>query len=186
MAPINFSVLSSDGRQSNRWGVKVNKKGDAYVYCRDTPNAEKVSLHASGRQHISISAERAVQVGSGTRFGNVWREPEFDSEAIPTFSLVFPPWGVGVRPEARSVTKDELMIVGHKEMTVVVAFFVVDSGRRMQGHIPHFVLGSIPLRPGKTLHVIAWKEQDEWTDGAGAKCLSANISDRGPATAERR
>ena len=160
MAPINFSVLRSDGSLSNRWGVQVNRKGDAYVYCRDTPNAEKVSLHASGRQHISMPVETAAQVGSGTRFGNIWKEPEFDAQAIPTFSLVFPPWGAGIPLDFRAVTKDELVIVGHKEMTVVVAFFVVDSSRRMRGHIPHFVLGRIPLRPGKTLHIIAWKEPE--------------------------
>ena len=160
MAPINFSVLGSDGSLANRWGVKVNKKGDAYVYCRDTPNAEKVSLHASGRQHISMPVETAGQLGAGTRFGNIWKEPEFDSEAMPTFSLVFPPWGAGIPLDFGTVTKDELVIVGHKEMTVVVAFFIVDSGRKMRGHVPHFVLGRIPLRPGKTLHVIAWKEPE--------------------------
>ena len=159
-SPINFAVLKSDELLSNRWGVQVNKKGDAYVYCRDTPAAEKVSLHASGRQHISIPAETAAQVGSGTRFGNIWKEPEFDSEAIPTFSLVFPPWSAGVRPDFRTVTKDELVIVGHNDMTVVVAFFIVDSGKTMRIHIPHFVLGEIPMRPGKTLHVIAWKEPE--------------------------
>ena len=159
-APVNFSVLKSDGLLSNRWGVQVNNKGDAYLYCRDTPNAEKVSLHASGRQHISMPVATAPQVDSGTRFGNIWEEPEFDSEAIPTFSLLFPPWSAGIRPDFRMVTKDELVIVGHRQMTVVVAFFIVDSGRRMRGHIPHFVLGKIPLRPGKTLHVIAWKEPE--------------------------
>ena len=156
--PINFSVLRSDGMLSNRWGAKVNKKGDVYVYCRDTPNAEKVSLHVSGRQHISMPIGTATEVGSGTRFGNVWQEPEFDSEAIATFSLLFPPWGVGIHPDFSMLDKDELVVVGHSELTVVVAFFVVESGRTMRGRIPHFVLGEVRAMPGKTLHVIAWKE----------------------------
>ena len=46
--PVNFSVARSDGKLSNRWGVYIGGKGDAYVYCRDNPNAEKVSLHVSG------------------------------------------------------------------------------------------------------------------------------------------
>ena len=120
--PINFSVLRSDGMLSNRWGAKTNKKGDVYVYCRDTPNAEKVSLHVSGRQHISMPIGTSTEVGSGTRFGNVWQEPDFDSEAIATFSLLFPPWGAGVHPDFSTLDKDELVVVGHREMAVVVAF----------------------------------------------------------------
>lgn len=156
--PINFSVLRSDGLSSNRWGVSTSKGGDAYVYCRDVPDAEKVSLHASGRQHISIKSKTAERTGADNRFGPVWKEPEFEREAISTFSLIFPPWGVGMRYEPKELTKDELLIVGHREKLVVVHFFIVDSTKKMQGQLPHFVLGQVLLRPGKTLYVIAWKE----------------------------
>ena len=158
--PLNFSVMRSDGKFSNRWGVNVGAKGDAYVYCRDNPDAEKVSIHASGRGHISIRSDVAKSVGVDNRFGNVWSEPEFDSEAIATFSLLFPPWGVGVgRPDVpKRGRKDELLIVGHPEKVVVVAFFIVDAGRNMRGHVPHILLGRLPVTGGKTLHVIAWKE----------------------------
>ena len=157
--PINLSVLKSDGLLSHRWGVKTNHKGDAYVYCRDVPRAEKVSLHASGRQHISFTSQTSAHLGADCRFGNVWKEPDFESDAIATFSLVFPPWSAGLRPEERrTLTKDELVIVGHREKLVVVSFFIVDSAKKMQGRLPHFVLGQLPLRRGKTLHIIAWKE----------------------------
>ena len=157
-APINFSVLRSDGLSSNRWGVSTHKNGDAYVYCRDVPDAEKVSLHASGQQHISITSKTAERTGADNRFGPVWKEPEFEREAIPTFSLIFPPWGVGMRYEPKDLTKDELLIVGHREKLVVVHFFIVDSTKKMNGRLPHFVLGRVPLRPGKMLYIIAWKE----------------------------
>ena len=156
--PINFSVLRGDGLLSNRWGVHTNNKGDAYVYCRDLPDAEKASLHASGRQHICITSEMAARIGADSRFGNVWTEPEFEGEAIATFSLLFPPWGVGRRFEPTKITKDELLVVGHKEKLVVVCFFLVDSTKKMRGRLPNFVLGQLRLRPGKTLHIIAWKE----------------------------
>lgn len=158
--PINFEVVRSDGKVSNRWGADVNTKGDAYVYCRDNPEAEKVSLHASGRQHISIRSEVAERVGAETRFGNVWSEPEFGSSALATFSLIFPPWGVGLDLEnvPRGIKKDELLIIGHKEMLVVVGFFVVDTERNLRGQMPHIALGRLALREGKTLHVMAWKE----------------------------
>ena len=156
--PINFSVFRSDGLLSNRWGVRTNKNGDAYVYRRDAPHAEKVSLHASGRQHIAITSQTAARVGADSRFGPIWTEPEFERKAIATFSLLFPPWGVGMPPEPTMQTKDELWIVGHKEKIVVVSFFVVDSVKEMRGQLPHFVLGRLRLLPGRTLHVIAWKE----------------------------
>ena len=142
--------------------MKTNPKGDVYVYCRDNPEAEKVSLHSSGRQHISISRKIAERIGAESRFQNVWTRPEFESEAIATFTLVFPPWGVGrkaseVRDPFRS---DELLIVGHRKKLLLVNFFIVDSARNMRGHVPHLVLGQIPLMEGKTLHIIAWKEPE--------------------------
>ena len=156
--PINFSVLKSDGLLSNRWGVKTSKKGDTYVYCRDVPDAEKISLHASGRQHISMTDEMAERVGADSRFGNVWEEPEFTSEAVATFSLVFPPWGIGIDPHLEEITKDELLIVGHKERLVVVGFLILDATKTLRVRMPHFSLGRLPLGPDKTLHIMAWKE----------------------------
>lgn len=41
---------------------------------------------------------------------------------------------------------------------MVVYFFIVDSAKKVQGRLPHIVLGELQLRPGKTLHIIAWKE----------------------------
>ena len=159
-APINFSVLRSDGLSSYRWGVNTSKNGDAYVYCRDVRSAEKITFHASGKQHISITPDTAVRTGKDNRFMNEWTEPEFEQEAIATFSLIFPPWGVGRRYEPEKLTKDELLIIGHKEKLVVVYFFIVDSAKKMQGRLPHIVLGELQLRPGNTLHIIAWKEPE--------------------------
>ena len=136
--PINFSVARTDGKLSNRWGVYVGAKGDAYVYCRDNPNAEKVSLHASGRRHISIRSDVAKSVGAESRFANVWSEPEFDAKPAAAFSLLFPPWGVGLGPDdfSKRITKDELLIVGHREKVVVVGFFIVDATKNLQGQRP--------------------------------------------------
>ena len=165
--PINFSVVMSDGKLSNRWGANINGKGDAYVYSRDNPNAEKVSLHASGQQHISIRSDIAESVGVKSRFGNIWSQPISDTEAIATFTLMFPPWGVGLEPKdtLKRIKKSELLIIGHIEKMVVVAFIIVDASRTMRVQIPHIVLGSLPLGRDKILHVITWKEsQGDWKD----------------------
>ena len=159
-APINFSVLSDAGL-SIRWGVSIGRKGDAYIYNRDVTDAEKVSLHASGNQHIAITDETAVRVGASSRFGPRWTEPAFDRGAVPTFSILFPPWGVSDRrPENLARGKGELLIVGHREKVVVVGFLILDSEKDLQVDVPHFVLGKLALRPGKSLHVVAWKEAE--------------------------
>ena len=158
-APINFSVLRSDGLSSYRWGVKTSRNGDAYVYCRDVGTAEKITFHASRKQHVSITPKTAAHAGMD-RFMNQWTEPKFGQKAIAMFSLIFPPWGAGRHYEPEKLTKDELLIIGHKEKLVVVYFFIVDSAKKMQGHLPHIVLGELPIRPGKTLHIIAGKEPE--------------------------
>ncbi|WP_420462940.1 hypothetical protein [Candidatus Palauibacter sp.] len=157
--PINFRVLRSDGLLSHRWGVDNNKKGDAYLYCRDVPNAEKVSFHASGKQHISLRPEVAKQFGKDSRFIKEWQEPELEREAIASYSLLFSPWAGGVHMDLGAIRKkDELLIVGHDEKTVVVAFLIVDAAKKLQGKVPHLVLGQLPLGSEKSLHVVAWKE----------------------------
>ena len=158
--PINFSVLI-DGGLSVRWGVRVGPKGDAYIYNRDVRNAEKISFHESGCQHIAITGDTAVRVGADNRFGPRWNEPVFDQGAVPTFSILFPPWGVtDRRPENLARKKGELLIVGHVKKVVTVGFFIIDSGRTLRVAAPHFMLGKLALRPGKILHVIAWKEPE--------------------------
>ena len=158
--PINFSVLS-DGGLSDRWGVSVGPKGDAYLYNRDVRNAEKVSLHESGCQHIAITDHTAVQLGADNRFEPKCTEPAFDRSAVPTFSILFPPWGVrDRRPENLARKKDELLIVGHVKKVVAVGFFIINSGRTLPVDATHFTLGKLPLRPRKVLHVVAWKEPE--------------------------
>ena len=151
----------SDSGLSVRWGVRVESKGDAYVYNRDVKHAEKVSLHASGRQHIAITDETAIRVGAPSRFGPKWIEPEFDGAALPAFSILFPPWGVrDSRPENLAKRKDEILIVGHVQKIVVVGFFVLKSERILQVNTPHFVLARLPMGPRKVLHVVVWKEPE--------------------------
>ena len=53
-SPIHFAVQMKNGLTSNAWGVRVENTGDAYIYCRDSMKGQKVSLHASGKQHISF------------------------------------------------------------------------------------------------------------------------------------
>ena len=160
--PINFSVMSPTGFSIRR-GVTVESKGDAYIYNRDITDAEKVSLHSSGDQQIAIKYETAIRLGTNDRFGPKWIEPEFGPDAVPTFNILFPPWGVMNRhPKDFAKKKDELVIVGHVDKIVVVGFIIMDSHRELRAKpgTSFIVLGRLSLRPGKVLHIVAWKEPD--------------------------
>ena len=97
-------------------GTRQPQRGRVHLL-PSIPNADKVSLHASGQQHISISSDVAMSVGAESRFRNRSNEPVFDSEAAATFALLLPPWGVGLDPAdfPKEIKQDELLIVGHSQ-----------------------------------------------------------------------
>ena len=166
--PARFAVLKKDGSVSNTWGVNIENSGDAYIYCRDNMKGQKISLHRSGKQHISFD-ESVTKLPhfSGSRFMNQWQEPEFEDNAVPTFCLLFPNWGIELT--RKQVTdaeskwkKNELFIIGHEKEMTVVSFYVVDEGRKMvyRGDRSVISLCRVPLKPGKILHVFAERQRE--------------------------
>ena len=161
---IRFAVQWKNGLTSNAWAVRVEKKGDAYIYCRDAMPGQKVSLHASGKQHISFSKDSAAKVSStGDRFMNQWWEPQYTQNAIATFRLLFPPWGLRLNADQRRKTqtvwdKNDIWIQADDERLTVVYFVIVEDIkplRKAEGSPPSWPIGVLTLRPGKTLYVIA-------------------------------
>lgn len=153
-SPIRFAVQRNHGLTSNTWGVKVEKNGEAYVYCRDAMVAQHVSFHQSGRQHISFDMG-APGMGSiaGNRFMNQWRVPSHREIAIPTLKLLFPPWGRCVNADYRARfrqkwNRNHIMIKGDEEMVTVVSFFIIDEEltfRNENRWSPSYPIGVLPL-----------------------------------------
>lgn len=168
--PIRFAVLRKGGITSNSWGVRVERTGDAYIYSRDGMNDQKVSLHASGKQHISLNTSgRTVKSLASGRFMNQWREPQHTTKAVPTLRLLFPYWGLGsTEPQrgsaSRAWEKNNVLIPGHDEMVTVVSFVIVDDGQRLRkedGSPPSVPFGVLRLGPRrKSLYVIASYEPE--------------------------
>ena len=168
-APIRFAVTRKDGRTSNSWGVCVEPKGDAYIYCRDGMTDQHASLHASGKQHIRIN-DSALRKSSlpGDSYMNEWWEPQHSTQAVPTLRLLFPTWGLSLdaRHWARvqaSWDKNDVLIPAHAEMVTVVSFVIVDNGTRLRkedGSPPSAPLGLLGLGLGKSLFVIAGYEPE--------------------------
>ena len=162
--PIRFSVLGYRGKQSISWGVNVNTKGEAYLYPRDSHlSNEKVSFHVSGCRHISITSEFDEGTRLKKKYPQKWEDPEFDREAIATFTLFFPTWGTCPEDQDtwKKVKKDKLLIVGHKKKAIVVSFFIVNAGATMRGYRSHIRVGKLPLGKSKDLHIVVWKEAQD-------------------------
>ena len=167
-SPINFAVQFKTGLTSNAWGVQVEKT-DAYIYSRDHMKGQKASLHASGKQHIAFD-ESVVskEWDTGTRFMNRWHEPQYDQKAIATLRLLFPVWGLSLNVEERDKckstwNKNHILIKCDDELMTVVSFVILDDDRTLRkekGSPPSYPLAVLPLRPGKTLFVIAGKEPE--------------------------
>ena len=178
--PIRFAILYRNGRTSNAWGVKVQNTGDGYIYCRDNMNGQKVSLHASGKQHISIDPKSPSAVNlTEKQFMNQWHEPD---EGIATFRLVFPPWGIQLNEDQREQSKStwaktDIFIEGHHEYLTVVSFYIVRSNSTLQkrGEFPGFQLGELVLKVGKKLAITA-----EWEPERGLKTNIENALRRSP------
>ena len=148
----------------NRWGVDVGAKGDAYVYCRDSPRrreGQPPRLRARATSPSAVTSRRAS--AWTTDSGTCGTEPDFDTNAIATFSLLFPPWGVGTGPGGCSEARQEGRAAdcgAPGEGRGGCLLHRPDAGRNMRGHVRHIVLGQLPVTDEKTLHVIAWNEPE--------------------------
>ena len=170
--PIRFAVQHRNGLTSNAWGVQVEKTGDAYIYCRDNLTGQKISLHRSGKQHISFSEGLRSKLDMPSRFMNQWHEPQYGKEAIATLKLLFPSaWSIGLSEEQRAQSqsiwdKNDIFILGHDELMTVVSFVIVDDGvtiRKKVGAYPISLIADLPLRRGKRLMMIAgWEPEGDW------------------------
>ena len=162
---IRFAIQYRDGQTSNAWGVHVEKAGDAYVYCRDHMKGQKVSLHASGKQHITVPTKPASVDGMSNRFLNQWYEPAFGKQAVATFQILFPSWGNKLNHEQRESQrarwkKNDILIEADDESLIVVSFIIMNEDhvlRKAEGPWPSTVVGILPLREGKKLWVLASK-----------------------------
>ena len=173
-SPLRFAVMMNDGSSSNSWRVWVEKEGDAYICCRDNMGEIKVSLHKSGQQHIAITSRSRPEVVSDNRYWNRWREPSHKGPVIPSFKLVFPPWGVRLDEEDRNKTEklkrkwddNQVLIEGDERHMVTVDFILRDRGFLLNGNgYPIETLAVLPApvvgRPNRCLYAVTTKGSDE-------------------------
>ena len=167
--PIKFAVTMSGGSTSNAWRVWTETR-DAYICCRDNMGEIKISLHGSGKQHIAFRSETGIEMTPGSRFWNQWHEPPQQDPAIPSFKLVFPPWGVRLTEDERRKTRrirekwedNQILLEGDDQLLTVVSFVVLDESKSLNfvGEYPKVLMGILPFVDGKNLLVVGGKEPE--------------------------
>ena len=154
-SPINFAVIRHNGLSSDPWLVRVDKKGDIYILCRDNMDHMKVSLHKSGVHQIAFVVESGLEMTEGNRFWQRWSEPHYaeGSKGVPTLRLLFPSWSLEVTPETRQKKssiwdKTQVWIEAAEEpLATEVSFFVTDdtvANFQVEGVKPCVPVGMLP------------------------------------------
>ena len=172
--PLRFAMVANDGSTSNSWRTWVEKEGDAYICCRDSMSDIKISLHKSGRQHITCTDQSRTKIGLGQRYWNTWREPPHQGPVFPSFKLIFPSWGVRLDKGDRTKSKrlehkwddNQVLIEQDDQLLVTVDFIVRDEDFLLDGSsypIGELAVLPAPLsgRPNRRLFIVVGKHPDE-------------------------
>ena len=197
--PIRFAVMMKDGSTSNGWRAWVGKEGDAYICCRDNINDLKVSLHKSGRQHIAHTRQSGKETASEERYWNTWREPPVKGKVIPSFKLMFPPWGVRLSERDRNKTSttrrkwgdNQVLIEQDERLMVAVDFILRDEDFLLDGSgHPIVILAVLPApvngRQNRQIFAIVRKESPEHFRGIVQRALNKIPSGLGDKIADLR
>ena len=166
-SPVRFSIMRSNGLSSNAWRVWVEKDGNAYIRSRDHLQDLKISLHKFGKQHVAFTPESKHEMTEGNRFWDQWWEPDHyrGPQVVPTFKLYFPSWALtltqAIRDSNPRVWDNNQIAIEAAEtpMATVISFVITDDDVKMRfntiGDSRNFPLAILPVRPGKTLWVVA-------------------------------
>ena len=169
---FTFAVIRQDLLSSNSWKVVVDKKGNAYICCRDTMKEIKTSLHKSGKQHVAFTSETKLLTTYGSRFLHKMEEPQtyVGPELTPSFNLIFPSWGLSLSPKIRQAdpttwnNQVSFIAAAQEPLATTLSFVIVDSALDLKSATyddPSIVtVTSLDLRLGKKLLVVRRYEDD--------------------------
>ncbi len=189
-SPVTFAVRIKDGSVSSLWKVIAKPSGDVYIVPRDIMEGAKISLHASGQQHIVFR-----QPGGGKM---VWSEPPLTSPVQASVKLLFTVWSAGTGPTRNNSTAEEQKKWEQNKVTIEaedcedtmisVCFFLTPPGDSFQLPLPPPIMAPVAVLPvgtRKELHVIACREhRPDLRAGLEAE-LNADVTTKGGAVSAR-
>ena len=185
--PINFSAMRKNGLSANAWGVRVEKPGNIYIYCRDHMNELKISLHESGMQFAAFTKQSGIKMTGNSRMWHRWREPEHhdDSSFVPAFNLLLPSWGLALTQETREangrVWDDNHIFIAATEdpIATTVSFVIKNSDVNLNPgpseDWPYLPIGLLDARPGKRLWLcVRYRDEGNMKESAREVVAGAN------------
>jgi hypothetical protein len=130
---VRFAVRSPDGATTDIWKCWTRSgtgKRDVYLTSRPLGNAMKLSMHESGRWHVSFHMDKkdtlfSPQTIPASRFLGVWdRSSALASPYILGAKVLFPWTSPTMPPREAPVDTKWLMCAGKGEMVEVSIFLV--------------------------------------------------------------
>lgn len=89
VSPVRFAVMLNDGSAGSMWKVEARGRGDVYIVPRDIMSGTKISLHASGQQHLKVDRPPLPPLRMN------WKEPPLESRLPASFKIIFTAWSAG-------------------------------------------------------------------------------------------
>lgn len=160
--PIRFAVRIKDGSVSSLWTTVVRKTGDVYIIPRNVGDGAKISLHASGQQHLKIDRPPWGRM--------VWKEPPRGCPLPASVKLIFTVWSAGMGPtknysaahSQKKLKTNQVFIAGEdsEDSVISVYFFLASPGTHFElpPHLAREMLADLPVGAGKNLYIVVCKE----------------------------
>ena len=161
-SPVRFAIRDKDGAVSSSWKVTVKRTGDVYIFPRDIMEGTKISLHASGQQHVVLNRPNHNKMK--------WNEPPRESPVKASVKLLFTAWSVGTGPTRRFdaaklekvLTKNQIFVERDDCEDIVIAycFLLTPPGVNldMPPWPPMGEVAVLPVGEEKELHIVARRE----------------------------
>ena len=164
-SPVRFAMMLKDGSAGSMWKVRARGRGDVYIVPRDIMSGTKISLHASGQQHLKVDRPPLPSLRMK------WKEPPMESPLPASFKIIFTAWSAGtgstkdydVPKIERMWGESQVFIQGEdsENSVITVCFFLTPCGTSVElpPRPPMERFAVLSVGAGKDLHIIARKER---------------------------
>ena len=164
-SPVRFAMMLKNNWMGSMWKVQARRRGDVYIVPRDIMSGVKISLHASGQQHLKVDRPPLPPLRMK------WKEPPMESPLPASFKIIFTFWSAGmgstkdydVARLTRMWEDNHVFIQGEdrENCVITVCFFLTphDASVELPSWPPMETIAILSLRTGKDLHIIVRKER---------------------------
>jgi hypothetical protein len=165
---VRFAVGTPDAASTNSWRVWTHRN-DAYIACRDNFREFKVSLHASGKWRLGVTATAIEEcpdlLAEGVdRAWHKWAPDLSDpTRAFIAFQLLVPEEGLYLTNEQRGDWPPSVVFIETlkaADQVTIVSVVVAPSKAHLQAE--GALLAVLPLGAHRTVQIFGSYQSDEY------------------------